>query len=210
MQTRNFDFMSSLTLEPLEIPFVFQDDNARSHRSRLVENMLEAETIQRMEWTACCPDLNPIEHVWDMFGRRIAARPRPNATFRGLRLHFLRSGTVFPKIPKVSPHATPFARLASSSKIPMGKKSSDAKDYKDTAKTVRDFCSAQHMQLLLWPAYSPDISHIEHVWDLVGRRLARDPRPAGSKDELFLRIKQYGIIFYKQTFKIYLTPCHVV
>ncbi|GFX41846.1 transposable element Tcb2 transposase [Trichonephila clavipes] len=28
--------------------FVFQDDNARPHIARLVENMLEAETIQRM------------------------------------------------------------------------------------------------------------------------------------------------------------------
>ncbi|GFW15491.1 transposable element Tc1 transposase [Trichonephila clavipes] len=40
--------------------FVFQDDNARPHRARLVENMLEAETIQRMEWPAYSPDLNPI------------------------------------------------------------------------------------------------------------------------------------------------------
>ncbi|GFV98431.1 transposable element Tcb2 transposase [Trichonephila clavipes] len=32
--------------------FVFHDDNARPHRARLVENMLEAETIQRMEWPA--------------------------------------------------------------------------------------------------------------------------------------------------------------
>ncbi|GFT63811.1 transposable element Tcb2 transposase [Trichonephila clavipes] len=56
-------------------------------------------------------------------------------------------------------------------------------------KAVRDFCSAQHMQLLLWPAYSPDMSPIEHVWDLVGRHLARDPRPAASKDELLLRIQ---------------------
>ncbi|GFX43424.1 transposable element Tc1 transposase [Trichonephila clavipes] len=33
------------------------------------------------------------------------------------------------------------------------------------AKTVLDFCSDQHMQLLLWPAYSPDMSSIEHVCD---------------------------------------------
>ncbi|GFU52288.1 hypothetical protein TNCV_2701221 [Trichonephila clavipes] len=56
-------------------------------------------------------------------------------------------------------------------------------------KTVRDFCSAQYMQLLPWPAYSPDTSPIEPVWDLVGRRLARDPRSAASKDKLLLRIQ---------------------
>ncbi|GFW08765.1 dna-mediated transposase [Trichonephila clavipes] len=65
-----------------------KDDNARPHRARLVENMLEAETIQRMEWPACSLDLNPIEHVWDMLGRRIAALPRPPATVRDLRLYF--------------------------------------------------------------------------------------------------------------------------
>ncbi|GFV66548.1 hypothetical protein TNCV_3894411 [Trichonephila clavipes] len=57
------------------------------------------------------------------------------------------------------------------------------------AKTVRDFCSAQHMQILSWPAYSPDMSPIEHVWDLVGRRLARDSCSATSKDEPLLRIQ---------------------
>ncbi|GFX05431.1 transposable element Tc1 transposase [Trichonephila clavipes] len=57
------------------------------------------------------------------------------------------------------------------------------------AKTVREFCSAQHMQLHPWPAHSPDMPPIEHVWELVGLRLARDPRPAASKDELLLCIQ---------------------
>ncbi|GFV71877.1 transposable element Tcb1 transposase [Trichonephila clavipes] len=48
------------------------------------------------------------------------------------------------------------------------------------AKTVRDFCSAQHMQFLSWPAYSPNMSCIEHVWHLVGRRLTRDPHPCNE------------------------------
>ena len=44
------------------------------------------------------------------------------------------------------------------------------------------------MQFFPWPAYSPDMSPIEQVWYLVGRRLARDPFLAASKDELWLRI----------------------
>ncbi|GFW59384.1 transposable element Tcb2 transposase [Trichonephila clavipes] len=53
------------------------------------------------------------------------------------------------------------------------------------AKTIQDFCSAQNMQLLPWLAYSP----MEHVCDLVDRRLALDPRPAESKDKLLLHIQ---------------------
>ncbi|GFX43298.1 transposable element Tcb2 transposase [Trichonephila clavipes] len=77
--------------------FVFQDDNARPHRAHLVENMLEAETIQRMELPACSPDLNPIEHVWDMLRRRIAARPRPPATVRDLEIALLEEWNSIPQ-----------------------------------------------------------------------------------------------------------------
>ncbi|GFS51020.1 transposable element Tc1 transposase [Trichonephila clavipes] len=52
-------------------------------------------------------------------------------------------------------------------------------------KIVRDFYAAQHMQLLPWAAYSPDMSPTEHVWDFVGQRLARDLRPAASKRRTF-------------------------
>ncbi|GFY13268.1 transposable element Tcb2 transposase [Trichonephila clavipes] len=54
------------------------DDNARPHRANIVDECLQSEDITRMDWPAYSTDLNPIEHVWDMLGRRIAARePSP-------------------------------------------------------------------------------------------------------------------------------------
>ncbi|GFU67857.1 transposable element Tcb1 transposase [Trichonephila clavipes] len=66
------------------------------------------------------------------------------------------------------------------------------------AKTVRDFCLAQRMQLLPWLAYSRGMLPIEHVWDLVGRRTARDQCPAASKDELLLGIQASVISLLKE------------
>ncbi|GFW43521.1 transposable element Tcb1 transposase [Trichonephila clavipes] len=58
--------------------FILMDDNCRPHRANLVEDFLFEEGIVRMEWPACSPDMNPIEHVWDALGRRVADRqPSP-------------------------------------------------------------------------------------------------------------------------------------
>ncbi|GFV72096.1 transposable element Tc1 transposase [Trichonephila clavipes] len=57
------------------------------------------------------------------------------------------------------------------------------------AKTVKSYLDSQQVQLLPWPAYSPDMSPIEHEWDIVGRRITRDLRPVASTDELWLRIQ---------------------
>ncbi|GFV37853.1 transposable element Tc3 transposase [Trichonephila clavipes] len=61
------------------LQFFFMDDNASCHRT-------ESENIERMDWPARSPDLNPIEHVWDFLGRRLAARTLPPVTIRELRL----------------------------------------------------------------------------------------------------------------------------
>ncbi|GFV02468.1 transposable element Tcb2 transposase [Trichonephila clavipes] len=57
--------------------FLFMDDNARPHRANIVDECLQSEDITRMDWPAYSPDLNPIEHVWEMLGRRIAKRQSP-------------------------------------------------------------------------------------------------------------------------------------
>ncbi|GFU54279.1 transposable element Tcb2 transposase [Trichonephila clavipes] len=66
--------------------FLFMDDNAPCHRTVAAEQLLESEDIERMDWPARSPDLNPIEHVWDFLGRRLAARTLPPVTIRELRL----------------------------------------------------------------------------------------------------------------------------
>jgi transposase len=50
------------------------DDNARPHRSRAVTTYLQSEAVTSVPWPAMSPNLNPIEYIWDMLGRRIQAR----------------------------------------------------------------------------------------------------------------------------------------
>ncbi|GFT85260.1 transposable element Tc3 transposase [Trichonephila clavipes] len=69
--------------------FLFMDDNAHPHRANIVDECLQSEDIPRMDWPAYSPDLNPIEHVWDMLGRRIEARQPPPTCLPELRRPFL-------------------------------------------------------------------------------------------------------------------------
>jgi hypothetical protein len=43
--------------------FILMDDNARPHRARIVNEYLQQETIERMDWQAKSLALNPIEHA---------------------------------------------------------------------------------------------------------------------------------------------------
>jgi hypothetical protein len=62
---------------PLATRPVYMDDNARPHCSRAVTAYLQSEAVTSVPWPAMIPDLNPIQHIWDMLGRRIHAQEPP-------------------------------------------------------------------------------------------------------------------------------------
>ncbi|GFV61039.1 DDE_3 domain-containing protein [Trichonephila clavipes] len=61
----------------MDAEFLFMDDNAPPHRADIVDECLQSEDITRIDWPVYSSDMNPIQHVWDMLGRRIAARQLP-------------------------------------------------------------------------------------------------------------------------------------
>ncbi|GFX97396.1 transposable element Tcb2 transposase [Trichonephila clavipes] len=91
-------------LSPIVVPyaaangdnFILMDDNCRPHRANLVEDFFFEEGIVRMEWPAYSPDMNPIEHVWDALGRRVAGRQLPLKLSKNWKELFWKSGTESP------------------------------------------------------------------------------------------------------------------
>ena len=59
-------------LQPVVLPFfqqhhvVLQDDNARPHRARIVQQFLQRNNVDHLDWPARSPDLSQTEHVWDI------------------------------------------------------------------------------------------------------------------------------------------------
>ena len=67
-------------LQPEAVPFlqrhgpaILMHDNARPHVSRICRQFLNRNIINVLPWPIVSPDMNPIEHIWDYFGRKVRA-----------------------------------------------------------------------------------------------------------------------------------------
>ncbi|UYV77665.1 hypothetical protein LAZ67_15001849 [Cordylochernes scorpioides] len=71
-------------LRPVTLPYLqgvpnalYQQDNARPHTARISQQALQ--DVQMLPWPPYSPEHSPIEHVWDIIGRRLHALPQPRS-----------------------------------------------------------------------------------------------------------------------------------
>ena len=83
-------------LAPVAVPYLqrqgagcmLQHDNATSHTSHVTRTFLQQNNVQVLDWPAKSPDLNPIEHIWDVLDRRVRRRPNPPSNLQELAQAF--------------------------------------------------------------------------------------------------------------------------
>ena len=83
---------------PLLTRPIFMDDNARPRMSRAVITCLRQNAVSAIPWPAHSPDLNPIEHLWDILGRKVRAIYPQHRILPIWKLLCIESGVRYPNV----------------------------------------------------------------------------------------------------------------
>ena len=63
-------------------------------------------------------------------------------------------------------------------------------DPKHTSRKAKEWLREHGFEVMVWPAQSPDLNPIEHLWFLLKRRRAAYPKPAKGILDLWERIQE--------------------
>ena len=68
-------------------------DNARSHTVYVIQDYLEQESIETIDSPSRSPDLNCIEHMWDIVYRQVSASAYPPRSVQELEIAVVQAWT---------------------------------------------------------------------------------------------------------------------
>ena len=75
-------------------PFILMNDNARPLTAHAIQEYLEREGIERLDWPARSPDLNPIEHIWNSLHTEYQLVKSNQEVFKSLVPCLFKNGTI--------------------------------------------------------------------------------------------------------------------